>query len=313
MLAGTIGVENVRETQVNEEGNKCESEEREDAALGPGASAGEPGSTLEGSDQEVAFADETAIGSAEEKSFRPIPEGVKADGEPEITGAANREAEEKTNGGNLQEANGCLTGIEKMRKGKAERHASGGAPESSAAGKEEEQIAAEAELFADGDEEEAQGPGARVSVERLSSKRHGLNLEMSSGAKNEKNRGEHGEPPNGPFPEAHTENTLRRNTVIGERPPLTACGEPGSERDEKGGDAFELQLALDGPGNVAAAHAVRLQGVQERKRKNKGDDEKEDKCFALGAVPYRSRWRIGGRFRSWARYLERFGGHVWYG
>ena len=67
---------------MEEEGEDRKREKREDTAFGAGSATGEPRGTVGGSDKEMAFANEAAIGSTEEEGFRPIPKSVKADGKP---------------------------------------------------------------------------------------------------------------------------------------------------------------------------------------------------------------------------------------
>ena len=101
----------------------------------------------------MAARNRAAVRNGIEITFTPIPGHVKADGEPEGAGAANRQTEKEAYDDYGEDADGFFAGVETVHCSKEDGEQGGGRPETHSEGKHPERIAAREEVFEESDDQ----------------------------------------------------------------------------------------------------------------------------------------------------------------
>src|ERR1700680_3519573 len=101
--------------------------------------------------QQVASHHAAAVGHGVQIAFSPIPRGVKADGEPQVSGTAKGQTEKESNDGDRDQTDPGFPWIPEMQSredgGKQQRRG----PEADALAQREQGIAAQQKLFEQAD------------------------------------------------------------------------------------------------------------------------------------------------------------------
>lgn len=132
---------------MDEQGAEKKNEDRKDAAFWSCGSSGEPIRPSNRGVQESAYSEKTAVRGAIEERLRPVPSGVKSDGEPKIASAPNHETKEQAGRYHLQNAKYIFSVIAQMRGAEYGRKEKRCGPEAHSSGHREEPVATKDELF----------------------------------------------------------------------------------------------------------------------------------------------------------------------
>lgn len=268
---------------MNEQRTKKEHDECNDAALRSCRTSREPIRALHGGVQESADAEKSTVGRAVEKRLRPVPGCVEANGEPEIAGAPDGQAEKQGGRNNLQNTECVFSVIEYMGGAEHEREKHRSRPEAPPSGDNKEQVAPKGKLFGEGYGKECDSPAESIPENCSSRESHGVNLKMTRHAKNQQDRGKHREAPDGTFPKSFSKCLAGRGAVIVERAFLQAGHNPSRQKDKKSRKGFDRQFALEGEHGSTSTER-QMQQENEWHRKNERDSDVDKQPVMIGAA-----------------------------
>src|SRR5579875_1292215 len=171
----------------------------------------------------MALRNKTAVGNRVDERFKVIPNGVKTDCKPEISGPAHSEAEEETDKARREPSHPVLAGIVEVNRAKSQGKHNCGGPKANPGRKRIKRIPSEKELLKKTDHEKCQGPDrCKVKSSPPTMQRRPAEIESSIEPDEEQQQRKRRPAPNSSKPELSLESgapgqTVNRKRTVFER------------------------------------------------------------------------------------------------